>query len=223
MAKTKVKKNATANTGKFAYSYTDLAAIHEELEKQGTTYYQYIEYDKDADADYIYTVIVSEEGKESTPRRGCRVVLGANPNPAQAQGSGLTYARRYSLLMALGWATEDDDGAGVASAPTSALTTSGRLDFDELKVELAEIHTEADLLRHYNGTVKNHHLSEKQKGAVKKIYGERKDEIRNEDRDWDAEGKARREADEARAEALTASEQVLSQEMALERAMNYGE
>jgi hypothetical protein len=32
-------------------------------------------------------------------------------NPAQDYGSALTYARRYSLLLAFGLATTDDDGA----------------------------------------------------------------------------------------------------------------
>ena len=49
---------------------------------------------------------------DGEPVQGCKVVdatlMGVN-NPAQQQGSALTYARRYSLLMAYGLATEDDD------------------------------------------------------------------------------------------------------------------
>lgn len=101
----------------YNYKYADLAQIHEELENQGITYYQYIDYDPAADADYIYTVIIRGD-KEGKPLRGCRIIIGheAKMSAAQAQGSALTYARRYSLLMALGWATEDDDGK-TAGAP----------------------------------------------------------------------------------------------------------
>ena len=96
----------------YNYKYAELAQIHEELEAQGIKYFQYIDYDQNADADYIYTVI-KQGDRESSPRRGCRVIIGheAKMSAAQAQGSALTYARRYSLLMALGWATEDDDVA----------------------------------------------------------------------------------------------------------------
>lgn len=107
MAKTTLKKNANG----YNYKYTDLAEIHSYLEDLGWSYYQYVEVIEGND--YIMTVPI-KDGKEETPRRGCRVtqatLKGVN-NPAQEQGSALTYARRYSLLMAFGLCTADDDAA----------------------------------------------------------------------------------------------------------------
>ena len=108
--KTKVTKNQTAKVGeKYSYKYVDIAQIHEYLEANGMSYYQYI--DRIDGDDYIMTVKVIN-GEEKPALRGARVVdatlIGVN-NPAQQQGSALTYARRYSLLMAFGLATEDDD------------------------------------------------------------------------------------------------------------------
>ena len=104
-----VSKNKTANTGKYSYKYVDIAQIHDYLESIGASYYQYVErIDND---DYIVTVKVID-GKESAPLRGARIVdakLNGVVNPAQEQGSAITYARRYSLLMAFGLATTDDD------------------------------------------------------------------------------------------------------------------
>lgn len=109
MAKTNIKKNAQG----YGYTYTDLAQIHNELEAQGITYYQYI--DVVDGVDYIMTVIKdSRSVTDKPPRRGCRIPeakLSGKTNPAQEMGSAITYARRYSLLMALGWATTDDDAA----------------------------------------------------------------------------------------------------------------
>lgn len=105
MAETTLKKNAKG----YSYKYTDIAEIHEWLDSKGYTYYQFIE--PIDGSDYIYTVPIID-GKELPPRRGCKVIIGAlqgKSNPAQEQGSGLTYARRYSLLMAFGLATTDDD------------------------------------------------------------------------------------------------------------------
>lgn len=110
MADTKIAK--TANGGR--YKYADMAQIHGWLEENNITYYQYTELIEGND--YIITVPIID-GKELPPRRGCRVVdatlVGVN-NPAQVQGSALTYARRYSLLMAFGLCTEDDDAQSLS-------------------------------------------------------------------------------------------------------------
>ena len=97
------------NSQGYGYKYTDISEIHRWLEENDIEYYQYIE-PIDGN-DYIYTVPIIN-GEELTPRRGCRVIvstLNGKSNPAQEQGSGITYARRYSLLMAFGLATSDDD------------------------------------------------------------------------------------------------------------------
>lgn len=109
-----VTKNQTANVGKYSYKYVDIAQIHAYLESIGASYYQYI--DRLEGDDYIMTVKIID-GKESAPLRGCKVVdakLIGTSNPAQEQGSAITYARRYSLLMAFGLATEDDDAQSLS-------------------------------------------------------------------------------------------------------------
>lgn len=112
----------------YGYKYTDLAHIHDYLEQIGATYYQYIE--RVEGDDYVFTV-PTIDGKELAPRRGCRVVqatLSGKNNPAQEQGSALTYARRYSLLMAFGLATDDDDGEALT---VKKETPKAKRTFDE--------------------------------------------------------------------------------------------
>lgn len=137
MAVSNIKKNAKG----YGYTYTDLAQIHEQLEALGWTYYQYIETSNGED--YIYTVLIID-GKEQPARRGCKVIEtspGGKANPAQAYGSGLTYARRYSLLMACGFATTDDDAQtldGTAKKPKkSAKVSAERRTKEEIIKSLA--------------------------------------------------------------------------------------
>lgn len=134
--KTKVTKNQTAKVGeKYSYKYVDIAQIHEYLEANNMSYYQYI--DRIDNDDYIMTVKIIN-GEEQQPLRGARVVdatlIGVN-NPAQQQGSALTYARRYSLLMAFGLATEDDDAQSLSEKkePTKEEADNYKLTFGKFK------------------------------------------------------------------------------------------
>ena len=99
------------NAQGYGYKYTDIAEIHNWLESQG---YQYQQYIKVVDGnDYIVTIPIMD-GEEQPHMMGCRIVnasLTGKSNPAQEQGAAITYARRYSLLMAFGLATTDDDAA----------------------------------------------------------------------------------------------------------------
>ena len=102
---TRVKKNSKG----YGYKYTDLSQIHGYLEEMGIRYIQTMETDEKGD--YIVTIPIIN-GKRTEPIRGCRIPetkLSKNDNPAQEYGASLTYARRYSLLMVFGLATEDDD------------------------------------------------------------------------------------------------------------------
>lgn len=168
---TNVKKKSTAKGTKFSYKYTDLATIHEELEAQGITYSQYTEWDAAAGADYIYTVLKYGDNKECQPQRGARIISGntlAGGNAAQEYGSALTYARRYSLLMALGWATEDDDAASVSATPERI---DDRLDFDQLKAWLEKMKTVEEVEEAKKKCfAKYPKMTEKQRVAVEKIF-----------------------------------------------------
>jgi len=97
------------NSQGYGYKYTDLAEIHRHMEEVGLRYYQEIE--TESGNDYIVTHILDEADKEIRRCRGCQVVKVSGKNPAQDYGSALTYARRYSLLLAFGLATADDDAA----------------------------------------------------------------------------------------------------------------
>ena len=98
----------------YSYKYVELADINKYCEDNGIRYYQEVETSEINQKDYIITYI-EKDGKVEK-HRGCQIVeaiLQGIKNPVQEYGSSLTYCRRYSLLMALGLATEDDDGASL--------------------------------------------------------------------------------------------------------------
>lgn len=104
--KTTIKKNKEG----YGYTYTDISAINKYCEENNITYYQEVETCETNAKDYIITYLT--ENDETKRYRGCQIVqatLQGIKNPVQEYGSSLTYCRRYSLLMALGLATDDND------------------------------------------------------------------------------------------------------------------
>ena len=129
---TVLKKNKEG----YGYKYTELSEIHNYLEKNGMKYYQEIETNSINGQDYILTYRYIDGKWEEKPKRGCKIVdatLSGIKNPAQEQGSALTYARRYSLLMAFGLATEDDDGASLTRPQKEEITTKEQAEQYKIK------------------------------------------------------------------------------------------
>lgn len=109
-----MERKTTINKNKegYGYKYTELAEINKYCEQNNITYYQEVDTCDINGKDYIVTYVT--ENGETKAHRGCQIVdaiLQGIKNPVQEYGSSLTYCRRYSLLMALGLSTEDDDGA----------------------------------------------------------------------------------------------------------------
>lgn len=109
-----MKSTIAKKTEGYGYKYTELADINKYCEDNGIKYWQETETSEINQKDYIITYLV--ENGETTKHRGCQIVdavLQGIKNPVQEYGSSLTYCRRYSLLMALGLATEDDDASSL--------------------------------------------------------------------------------------------------------------
>jgi hypothetical protein len=70
----------------------------------------------------VETVVLHASGDD---RRFGKLFVPANKRDAQGFGSALTYAKRYSLLTALGIPTEDDDGNAAARSAPQRATTNG--------------------------------------------------------------------------------------------------
>ena len=136
----------------YGYKYTELAQVNEYLESKNISYYQFTETDESG-TDFIYTVPIIDN-KELPARRGCRIVnaaLSGKSNAAQEQGSAITYARRYSLLMAFGLATEDDDAQSLTRPePKADPEVYGKMKSELLKLIMEKKLTGEAVAKLYN-------------------------------------------------------------------------
>jgi len=98
----------------FKSSYADLGAVREasipQLNSNGIAVLQ------PTGANYVKTVLIHESGEILDLECNTQILF-AKPNDAQAQGSGITYARRYGLQSLLTLTAEDDDGNSASEKP----------------------------------------------------------------------------------------------------------
>lgn len=103
-----IKKNATADTGKYSYSYATLENV--------------IEKTKDALQASSLIIVQSQTETRLIHATGewieIEIKLPSVKEDPQKYGSAITYARRYGYAAILGLATETDDDASSATDTT---------------------------------------------------------------------------------------------------------
>ena len=113
-----ITKGRTANVGQYRYTYADLSdvlgALRPVLARHGLFLTQNV-VTRNNTVD-VWTTI----GHRSGQTFDFGPMSFPTGNTPQTAGSAVTYARRYSLLAAVGLATEDDDGQHAAQAPKTA-------------------------------------------------------------------------------------------------------
>lgn len=96
-------------------------------------------------------------------------------NAAQAMGSALTYARRYTAQMALGLACDDDAKLKkTKSGPVATGKVYGsKVDFAKIRDQLATIENPNELVKYWKGLK----LSEKQADVLRPAFAKRRAEL----------------------------------------------
>lgn len=104
--------------------------------------------------------------------QGARVIVefgGKNMNAAQAYGAALTYARRYTVALANGIATDDDDEVEKAKP----IVNKVKIDFDEVKTKVSNIKTIDELVKYQLSL----NCTSSQWNYLKEAFTNRKEEL----------------------------------------------
>ena len=178
MKEEKETKLVAKSSKAFNYNYTSLADIYKAGHKipkmrvariEGNDYVEYLD----------------ENGEWQL---GARVVIPVmrGANEAQAYGSALTYARRYTVQLALALVSDDDQKIETQAPENSKSqksnqqakpTNNYRLDFDEVREKLKTLSTLVELSEYYTELTTENKMSDKQKTAVKNMFTARKKEL----------------------------------------------
>lgn len=110
-------------------------------------------------------------------RQGAPVVVPEmkGMNAAQAMGSALTYARRYTAQMALGLACDDDAKLEKTKGGPEATgrVYGNKVDFTKIRERISEITDADELIKYWMGLK----LSEKQASVLKPDFAKRRAEL----------------------------------------------
>ena len=112
----------------FKSKYADLSSVLETVRPVFARYDMAVtqETAPSEDGVIVETVVLHTSGAE---RRFGQLYVPANKRDAQGAGSALTYARRYSLMTALGIPAEDDDGNAAVKATSETRATANMADW----------------------------------------------------------------------------------------------
>lgn len=120
-----ITKDATADAGKFKYNYATLSQVMDMIKKplndSGIIISQPIF------GDIVVTKLIYKDGTEIID--GGTPIICARQDDPQAQGSAISYARRYGLMSLLCLSAEDDDG--VKAMPIKSPVPPKQTNFEE--------------------------------------------------------------------------------------------
>ena len=112
-------KGESVNTGKYRYTYADLASVWEALRVPLTSNGLSVVQSPSSDGNTVIveTVLCHESGEWLSNE----LMMTVGRTDPQGIGSAITYARRYSLMALCGVAPDDDDGKAAMPDATAVV------------------------------------------------------------------------------------------------------
>lgn len=179
MTNSKIIKNTSkAGSGNYGYNYASLADIAEQGHEIPKMRIKHV-FTPD-NATYIgdWIEYQDEDGQWQTGSRIIEAEL-KGMNPMQSRGSAETYARRYTTLMALQLAGQDDkevEKDGISRRSEKKQNTGFRVDFQTIRETCDTIDDEASLKEYYE-ELKKQNPTANQLNAINKIISAAKARI----------------------------------------------
>ncbi|MEE1081591.1 MAG: ERF family protein [Bacteroidales bacterium] len=159
-----IVKNASQGYG---YSYSNLA----DLAKAGVEIPVMKTQRVDGD-EYVFALIDGEW------IQGAKVIEMEmkGMNAAQAYGSALTYARRYTVQLVKGIACDDDDKVEADGAAKRVDNKNSKLDFDKIREQL-DMLDDIESVKAYYEELKKIHQSPAQEKYINGMFNKKKAQI----------------------------------------------